>query len=152
MTAESPRCVAPLDDAGERLCAAPATAERTVEGLVMPLCAEHAADAESHGHGPDGPGDDCACDACVAHTHEYNSTRARVEGGDGAARAAVGVPAAESRGAVVSGPEPLVRGYDWTKPAWVPSARSRSAPWTGSPSWPPRALRWRGPAWRGNHE
>lgn len=42
MSAEPRRCVAPLDDEGVRLCGADAPEERTVEGLVMPLCAEHA--------------------------------------------------------------------------------------------------------------
>lgn len=37
------RCVAPLDDDGDRLCGAPATEERVVEeDLVCPLCAAHA--------------------------------------------------------------------------------------------------------------
>lgn len=42
LVSELRRCVAPLDDDGERLCGADATEERTVEDLVMPLCAEHA--------------------------------------------------------------------------------------------------------------
>lgn len=44
MSPAASRCVAPLDDAGERLCGRPATERRTVEGIVMPLCAEHAAE------------------------------------------------------------------------------------------------------------
>lgn len=42
-----PRCIAPIgtrSDGTEVLCGEPATAERTVEGLVCPLCAEHAAE------------------------------------------------------------------------------------------------------------
>jgi hypothetical protein len=40
--------VAPLSGAllTDALCGAPATAERTVEGLVCPLCAEHAAELD----------------------------------------------------------------------------------------------------------
>ena len=44
-----PRCVAPVDElpvepGEEPLCGALATEERAVEGLVCPLCAEHAAE------------------------------------------------------------------------------------------------------------
>ena len=35
-------CLTPLDDEGEEFCSKPAVTERTVEGLVFPLCAEHA--------------------------------------------------------------------------------------------------------------
>jgi hypothetical protein len=36
------RCVAPLDDDGDRLCGEPATEDREVDGLLMPLCWQHA--------------------------------------------------------------------------------------------------------------
>lgn len=40
------RCVAPLDDEARELCGQPATTERTVEDVVMPLCGEHAAELD----------------------------------------------------------------------------------------------------------
>jgi hypothetical protein len=46
-TSEGPRCVTPIDDAGERLCGAPAHEERTVERVVMTLCAAHAAELDA---------------------------------------------------------------------------------------------------------
>ena len=42
-------CVTPTDTLAsgeERLCGLPATTERTVEGLVCPLCAGHAAEID----------------------------------------------------------------------------------------------------------
>lgn len=40
------RCVAPVDNGDGRLCGADATVEHTIEGIVMPLCAEHAAELD----------------------------------------------------------------------------------------------------------
>lgn len=40
-----PRCVAPVD-CGSHLCGLPATEERVIEGVVCPLCAEHAAEID----------------------------------------------------------------------------------------------------------
>lgn len=44
MTREPARCVAPVD--GDLLCGAPATEERTIEDIVCPLCAAHAAEID----------------------------------------------------------------------------------------------------------
>ncbi len=42
------RCIAPMsDDVDPRLCGAPATEERDVEGLVCALCAKHAAEMDA---------------------------------------------------------------------------------------------------------
>jgi hypothetical protein len=40
------RCIAPVSDDDETLCGQPATTDRVVEGLVCPLCAEHAAEID----------------------------------------------------------------------------------------------------------
>ncbi len=43
-----PRCIAPMsDDVDPRLCGAPATAERDVEGLTCAMCAKHAAEMDA---------------------------------------------------------------------------------------------------------
>lgn len=43
---ERDRCIAPIGDDGQ-LCGAPATEERTVEGLVCRLCVDHAAELDA---------------------------------------------------------------------------------------------------------
>ena len=40
-------CLTPLDDDSEEFCSKPAVTERTVEGLVFPLCAEHAEELDN---------------------------------------------------------------------------------------------------------
>ena len=40
-------CLTPLDDEGEEFCSKPAVTERTLEGLVFPLCAEHAEELDN---------------------------------------------------------------------------------------------------------
>lgn len=46
----APTCVAPLDDGGglhDRLCGRPATTERVVGGIALPLCDDHARELDA---------------------------------------------------------------------------------------------------------
>lgn len=77
---EAPRCQAPIDDVpddsleGVRLCGEPATEERTVEGLVWRLCAEHAAEVDR---------DEMEDDEMTTETTTTAATVARIMGDDG---------------------------------------------------------------------
>ncbi|TMB25377.1 MAG: hypothetical protein E6J62_21090 [Deltaproteobacteria bacterium] len=48
-------CLTPIDDDVEEFCGKPAVTERTVEGLVFPLCAEHAEELDNDAEYVDSP-------------------------------------------------------------------------------------------------